>query len=422
MKAIAVIPCNQYGRERAIRTAAWCRRAKYDDVFIVEESAEQGRRAAIAQIRGNTDCTYVHFLVNNEQIWSLGRVMNKFMSSYNQYDILTVVGATSVPEPGQADIVKTFVVPGKSYIVGMSANVTKITDAQFYSQYSAGQPNPAGVGLISISIEDMLKYNEDYIGWGWEDFELLGRLNQKGSYTVYRITRFLHESHEQWGGKDQYKQNNADKWMGSGLSAPLMKEYKMLTFNEWRIGYDTMEYDEHVSFYRDICDMYPSQRYFDIDFALTYLPRKSHTTVVEVGGWDGELASLVLKGRKGISSWENYEIAPQVVSNPVCTDKRYKAILPNDFVWNTANQANVLFMSHSLEHMKIAEFRKLVERVRPDTIILTAPLQESGVPNYNNYHGTHIFDGSWQDVTNLLVVLGYSSVYANGDNRVFARK
>jgi hypothetical protein len=421
MNIIAVIPCNQYGRAKAIRTAAWCKRAGYDTVFVVEESTESNRVKAAVELSGNTDCVYMHFGVKEDVIWSLGRVMNRFLRSNVSYDILTVVGATSVPEPGQAEIVKTFVVPGQSYIVGMSSHVNEITQQPFVTQYVSGKPNAAGVGLLSIAKADMLEYNEEYIGWGWEDFELLGRLNLRPGYTVYRITQFLHESHERWPGKDLYNQNNADKWLKSGLHAPFMKEYKMLTFEEWRTRYDTMTYDEQVAFYRDVCALYPVQRYFDLDFALNNLPRKTRTRVIEVGGWDGELAAGILAQRKGISSWINYEIAPQVVSSPVCTDKRYKAVLPNDFAWNVAESGDVLFMSHSLEHMRMAEFKLLVQRVCPSTILLTAPLQETGVPNYKGYHGTHIFDGAWVDVDTALEAMGYTRTLANGDNRVFKK-
>lgn len=190
-------------------------------------------------------------------------------------------------------------------------------------------------------------------------------------------------------------------------------------FDKWRAEYTNTTHANQVEFYRTVANAYPTQRFWDGEFITEWI---IPGTVCEVGGLDGELAKLVLERKPLIRSWTNYELAPQMVERSQCNDPRYRVIIGEDFAWNIAQQADVLVMSHRLEHMLREEFVSLVQRVKPLQILLIATLQEEGVPDYQGYLGTHIYQGSWADTAADLAKLGYHLVYANGDNREFEKE
>jgi hypothetical protein len=185
-----------------------------------------------------------------------------------------------------------------------------------------------------------------------------------------------------------------------------------IDFDAWRRDYDRLSYPEHVEFYRQVAEAYPDQQHYNEPAVREFLgPVKGD--VLEVGGWKGELAAKVLPDFPDIDRWLNVEIAPQAVTENVCTDPRYRVIVPDTFIWDTdidLSSYRTLVASHVIEHMKRRDVVKLLSRL-PDVerIYVDAPLP--AFPSaWDNGESSHIIEVGWDGLTNLLESYGFVQV------------
>jgi hypothetical protein len=116
---------------------------------------------------------------------------------------------------------------------------------------------------------------------------------------------------------------------------------------------------------------------------------------MEIGGWTGDLAGLILKDNKTILEWNNYDI---IEPPTTCKDSRYSTIVYEDWLWKSDRlstdphyQYDVLVASNVLEHMTYEEVHKLFNWLPkiPILVIILPYLQR----NWHNYHGAHIYRG-----------------------------
>ena len=177
-----------------------------------------------------------------------------------------------------------------------------------------------------------------------------------------------------------------------------------MDFDQWRVGYDQMTYQDQLAFYDQIEGQYPIQNSFNLaawcDF-FDCLPL-ADIQVFELGGWHGEMAYALLPHYPHISRWVNWEISRQAVRRSICFDKRYQAIVPDDFAWNLPLPAhNVFVASHTIEHIRLSEAGRLFEKLEARYIGLEMPLLETP-PDWSGYNGSHIIEGGWPAVEALL--------------------
>ena len=175
-------------------------------------------------------------------------------------------------------------------------------------------------------------------------------------------------------------------------------------FDAWREGYDGMTWPDHVETYSKLHALYPVQQHFDSRACGQFLDIMRPHSVWEIGGWDGELASIVLGTRPWIDRWENVDVCREVVATPICRDPRYSARLGPQLL-----TGDVLVMSHVAEHMRWDELRFLFGRIPAvKAVYLASPLPLDGSnPDWRGYPGPHILEAGWDEIDRDLITRGF---------------
>lgn len=170
-----------------------------------------------------------------------------------------------------------------------------------------------------------------------------------------------------------------------------------------------MTWADHVATYSELHRLYPVQRHFDSAACGHFLDLVRPERVWEIGGWDGELAGLMLE-RSWLLSWENVDACPEVIESPVCRDPRYSVRLGPAILATEG----ALVMSHCAEHMRWAELQFIFGRIpRVSAIYLASPLPQDGSdPNWDHYPGTHILEVGWDVIDRDLIGRGFHMMRA----------
>lgn len=184
-------------------------------------------------------------------------------------------------------------------------------------------------------------------------------------------------------------------------------------FDAWRDHYDSMSYADQVDFYNQVEAAHPKQRAFSagrlVRFFRFVLASARPIAILEMGGWKGELARAVLGqfGAANINQWINYEISERARDANVCSDSRYTAIVPDDFMWNIdLPLAGVFVASHVIEHIKVSQLTALLDNLplSVEYIALQAPITQSALAHdWSGYLGSHILEIGWRQVTDILI-------------------
>jgi hypothetical protein len=199
-------------------------------------------------------------------------------------------------------------------------------------------------------------------------------------------------------------------------------------FDAWRERYDEMTYEDMKEFYNLVEIDHPLQQAYDANAFSRFLDRAiasiGPVSVLEVGGWKGELAQKMLV-KPGIVEWRNLEICERAVQKSVFSSPRYEAVIPDDFAWKVAlPKADVLVASHFIEHVKWREFAALMSSLPGEFrfVGLQAPIQETET-DWTGYHGTHILEVGWQDVSACLFTNSFVKIgdLCSDDFKAFVR-
>lgn len=199
-------------------------------------------------------------------------------------------------------------------------------------------------------------------------------------------------------------------------------------FDAWRAAYPTMSFADHQDYGLRLAAEYPDQFSVSIvDLALYLSKRRQPLRVIEVGGWKGEVASLVLCSRIKVESWTNYEIVPLT---PRCEDPRYQHCTLKDWVWNTpvSRDATTAVLSHVIEHLSREHVECMVDwvgRTSVKYVYVEAPITPEGRADWTGCLGTHILDVGWDAVEVMFRTAGFNCVHRRNDphhaQRWFAR-
>lgn len=175
-------------------------------------------------------------------------------------------------------------------------------------------------------------------------------------------------------------------------------------FDAWRAGYDHMTFEQQKSCYEEMAELYPCQRSFDLYQAAMFFQRYRPKTVVELGGWDGALASSCCSKR--MISWRNYDI---VAVPQVCLQPAYELVVLNRPLWEfDAVTADAFVATHTIEHLRARELEELVPKLKVKACLIEAPLRE--VPtDWTGYFGSHILEVGWDGVDALFVAQGFTA-------------
>lgn len=197
---------------------------------------------------------------------------------------------------------------------------------------------------------------------------------------------------------------------------------KTADFDLWRDNYDKLTYKQQLKFYNQVAIDHPLQRGFDEAEFEDFLRPLGEITVIEMGGWKGELAKYMLERLPKIRRWLNYEISEQAIIENICPySTRFEALIPSDFLWNIElPKADVFVSSHTIEHIRVAELDKLFSKLPVKYIALQAPLGDEGT-DWAGYYGSHILEVGWNTVIELLRGYGFNLTHSKGEFRGFAR-
>lgn len=185
-------------------------------------------------------------------------------------------------------------------------------------------------------------------------------------------------------------------------------------FDAWRAAYDDLSYAQHVEFYRQVAEAYPEQQHYNEPAVRAFLAG-SDGSVLEIGGWKGELAAAVLPDFPAIPSWLNVEIAPQAVTESVCDDPRYRVLVPEAFIWDAdidLRPYRTLIASHVIEHMKQADVEKLMDRLgHIERMYVDAPLPPEPSA-WEQGESSHIIEVGWIGLAEIFTRHGFAQVGA----------
>lgn len=224
-------------------------------------------------------------------------------------------------------------------------------------------------------------------------------------------------------------------------------------FNKWRELYDELTDEEQITFANECEDRFPSQQHFtpsnfedffedieeerlakeielngdqtDDDKAKFKIRTKViGPSVLEVGGWKGELAQLILSKYPMLGDWHNIDICQQAVTKTSCNDHRFSNHVPSQFRWferKREGKYQVCVVSHSIEHFSDKDFIGLATFIAGiPTVIFEAPIKLEH-DDWSDYLGTHILRMGWLGVAEVMGGLGYKSQKINDSCMVFQK-
>lgn len=197
-------------------------------------------------------------------------------------------------------------------------------------------------------------------------------------------------------------------------------------FDKWRSLYYDLSEAEQEQFGYDMEEKYPHQASFTpSNFESLFTNQvKIGNSVLEIGGWKGELASQMLaKFPEGISSWTNIDYCKPATEKTVCKDPRYKVIYPHRFHWfkdpvgQTLPPENpvpdICVSAHVIEHLTNEDLASLIEFISPiRTVMFEAPIARDH-NDWRGYIGTHILTWGWNQVNAAMAASGYRATEVN---------
>jgi hypothetical protein len=188
-------------------------------------------------------------------------------------------------------------------------------------------------------------------------------------------------------------------------------DWYQIDWDDWRARHASLTFADQQAFYQRVAEIYPHQQSFDAALchdAFDFIAGED-LDVLELGGWDGALAGLML-GRSDVSRWTNCDLieVPQV-----CRHEGYVLHVLQDYLWYMPERrADVFVACHTIEHLSVAELSKLFDWVRAAYVYLEAPIGAVG-KDWRGYPGSHILDIGWIEVRAMLEKRGYHWVAEN---------
>lgn len=182
------------------------------------------------------------------------------------------------------------------------------------------------------------------------------------------------------------------------------QKYEIYQLDRYRKQYDSFSFGYKMKMANKWLKQYPEQAHFDIipvNYWLENVVAKP-TSVLEIGGWRGDLAEKALSAYEHIKLWHNYDLI-KFNSYQKCNDNRYKLISIEDDLWNLSLQYeyNALIATHMIEHLKWKEFIRLINWIPAciNTVLFEAPLPASGENiSWKGDHSSHVLEKGWEQI------------------------
>jgi hypothetical protein len=173
----------------------------------------------------------------------------------------------------------------------------------------------------------------------------------------------------------------------------------------WRRGYDTMTVADQKAAYSEIWRVARTQSHFNVDRLAEVIEERQPRTVVELGGWDGECASIMLAHSPQIEHWVNVEVCPEAAAH--YRHHRYEAFCPRDkWFWEYKWTTDLFVTSHTIEHLKARDLEATIAAVDAKTLYLDSPLTDQPQDWWGS-STTHILELGWPQVDEICARYGY---------------
>jgi hypothetical protein len=180
--------------------------------------------------------------------------------------------------------------------------------------------------------------------------------------------------------------------------------------DEFRRNYDKWTVADHKKFYSDVYAVAPQQSHSAPEFVSMVVATHKPRSVVEIGGWDGELAVGMLERFPFIERWTNVEICEEAVKHGH-SHPRYWPVSPDVWYWENQWTADMLVASHCIEHMTAKDLEALVRATNAQRMFFDAPLIDGPIDWWGS-STTHILEVGWDGVTEICAKHGYSLEFA----------
>lgn len=185
-----------------------------------------------------------------------------------------------------------------------------------------------------------------------------------------------------------------------------------LDWDAWRTAYPTLSYREQQEFHSLIYAQYPEQQHYDTTSVHAVLEQIKPRTIVELGGWNGQLAHQMLDQYPTIERWTNVEICREAADAGAHRHPRYMAATLDDYYWHSGPWICDLFIaSHTIEHLSHHHLNQTIEATQAKALFLDAPLIDAPT-NWHAFTGTHILETGWAGVNQTCKQHGYHLTWA----------
>lgn len=183
-----------------------------------------------------------------------------------------------------------------------------------------------------------------------------------------------------------------------------------LVFEKWREHYADMSDEEHIEFCNAAEAMWPTQKHFDAKNFDFIFHKLNSPTVLEVGGWKGELAHHCLSKYK-IARWDNVDFCSAAAAKTVDMGSLpYNVICPTKINWFSEKRHkpyDVFVSAHTIEHLSDEHLVQLLDYITGiPMIMLEAPIN-MGDNDWRGYCGTHILKMGWKKINAIMAARGY---------------
>lgn len=184
----------------------------------------------------------------------------------------------------------------------------------------------------------------------------------------------------------------------------------MIDFDEWRRNYSTMSEAEHLEFLNRCEALFPDQAHFNFQAIRKYIEFYPNSRVLEIGGWKGELAKMVME-EVPVASWRNIEPCSAAIDKTVPMGQLpYIPLRQSRFRWFNEPRTlhpDLLISSNTIEHLDNTDLLSLVRWFCGiPHVILEAPLKPHK-ESWDGYLGSHMLEMDWHDMHHLMYQYGY---------------
>jgi hypothetical protein len=187
-----------------------------------------------------------------------------------------------------------------------------------------------------------------------------------------------------------------------------------LDWDAWRNAYPTLTYAEQQAFHTAIYEAYPVQRHYDADLVAKAIEQVQPGTVLELGGWDGELAQTMLEQYPMIGYWINFELCKEAAQAGEDRHPRYHTH-SSDWYWARPRTCDLFVASHVIEHLTLEHLELVIGATKAKAMFFDAPLLDQPI-NWQGSTTSHILTATWQQVTDLCAKHGYDLAWSHNHN------